>query len=76
MFTLEAYTLQDSTIIDRHILTSVELVVKSQYLYSMQLDINWYWYKHPQQHVITVTTLTILHPRLEVNAMIDIPEVT
>ena len=35
----------------------------------MQLDTNWYWYQHPQYRVITVPTLTILHPQLEVNAV-------
>ena len=42
------------------------MVVKAEYLFSLHLDNNWYWNKHPQQHVITVTTHTILHPRLEV----------
>ena len=32
----------------------------------MQVDTNWYWNQHPQQHVIVVPTRTILHPRLEV----------
>ena len=36
----------------------------------MQVDTNWYWNQHTQQHGITVITLTILHPRLEVNAVI------
>ena len=35
----------------------------------MQVDIDWYWNQKPQQHVITVTTRTILHPRIEVNAL-------
>ena len=35
----------------------------------MQVDINWYWNQHPQQHVITVSTHTILNPQLEVNAV-------
>ena len=35
----------------------------------MQVDTNWYWNKHPQNHVITVTTRTILHPRLEFNVV-------
>ena len=37
----------------------------------MQVDTNWYWNQHPQQHVITVPTHTILHPRLEVIAVTD-----
>ena len=35
------------------------------------MDTNWYWNQKPQQHVITVPTLTILHPLLEVNAVTD-----
>ena len=43
MFTSEAYTLQDNTKIYGQIITAGELVVKAQYLCSMQLDTNWYW---------------------------------
>ena len=32
-------------------------------------QVNWYWNQHPQHHVITVPTRTIIHPRLEVNAV-------
>ena len=35
----------------------------------MQVNTNWYWDQYPQQNVITVPTLTILHPLLEVNAI-------
>ena len=66
MFQSEAYTLQDNTKIDVQIITAGELVFKAQYLCSMQVDTNFYWDQHPQQHVITVTTHTIPHPRLEV----------
>ena len=45
------------------------MVVKSQYVCSMQVDTNWYWNQQPKQHVITVTTRTILHPQLEVNTV-------
>ena len=69
MFTSEAYTLQDKTKIDRKIITSGELVVKAQYISYMQIDTIFYWNQHPQHHVIIVTTLTIIHPRLEVNAV-------
>ena len=64
MFTSEAYTLQENTTIDVKIITAGGLVVKSQYLFSMQLDTNWYWNQQPKQHVITVPTRTILHPQL------------
>ena len=78
MFTSEAYTLQDNTIIDVQIITAEELVVKAQYLCSVQEDTNWYWNPHPQQHVITVPTRTIIYPRLEVNVVTyfhDIPTI-
>ena len=71
MLTSEAYTLQDNTKIDGQIITSGGLVIKAQYLYSVQVNTNWYWNQHPQKHVITVPTRTILHPRLEVNTITD-----
>ena len=71
ILTSEAYTLQDNTTIDGQIINAGELVVKAQYLCSMQVGTNWYWNQHPQQHVITVPTKTILHPRLEFNAVTD-----
>ena len=45
------------------------MVVKAQYLFSMQVDTNWYWNQQPKQHVITVPTRKILHPQLEVNTV-------
>ena len=75
MFTSEAYTLKYITIIYRKTITAGELVVKAQYLCPVQLDTNWHWNQHPQQHVITVPTRTILHPRLEVNAIIVIHDI-
>ena len=48
------------------------MVIKSQYLCSMKVKTNWYWDQHPQHHVITVPTRTILHSRLEVIAITDI----
>ena len=48
MFTLGAYTLQEITKIDGQIITHGELVVKSQYICSMQVDTNWCWNQHPQ----------------------------
>ena len=38
MFTSGAYTLQENTSIDGQIITAGELVVKAQYLCSMQID--------------------------------------
>ena len=48
MFTSKAYTLQDNTKIDGQMITSGELVVKGQYLSSMQVDTNLCWNQHPQ----------------------------
>ena len=71
MFTSGAYTLQENTTIDGKILIAGELVVNAKYLCSMQIDTNWYWNQQPKHHVITVTTRTIFHPQLEVNAVTD-----
>ena len=71
MFKTGAYTLQENTTTDGQIITAGELVVKSQYLCSMQIDTNWYWNQQPKHHVITVPTRKILHPRLEVNVVTD-----
>ena len=62
IFTSESYTLQDNTKIDGKIITAGECFAKAQYLYSIQVDTNWYWNQHPQQDVITATIRTILHP--------------
>ena len=71
MFTSGAYTLQENTTIDGQIITTGELVVKAKYLSSMQVETNWYWNQQPKHHFITVTTRTILHPQLEVDAITD-----
>ena len=75
MFTSGAYTLQDNTTIDRQIITADKLVVKSQYICYMQAYTNWYSYQHPQQHVIIVSTGTIIHTRLEVNTITNIHDI-
>ena len=41
IFTSEAYTLQENTKIDGQIITAGELVVKAQYIFSVQVDTNW-----------------------------------
>ena len=69
VLTSESYTLQDNTTIDVKIITARELVFKAQYLCFMHLDTNLYWNQHPQHHVVTFPTCTILHPRLEVIAV-------
>ena len=75
MFTSEEYAFKDNTKIDGQIITAGELVVKAQYLCSMQVDTNWYWNQQPQQNAITVPTHTILHPWLEVNTITDINKI-
>ena len=69
MFTSRAYTLQENTTIDGQIITSGELVVKAQYICSIQVYTKWYWNQHPQQNVTTVPVHTIIHPQVEVNAV-------
>ena len=71
MFTSEAYTLQENTTIDGQIITAGELVVKAQYICSIQIETNWYWNKQSKKNVITVPTRKILHPQLEVSAVTD-----
>ena len=43
MFISEAYTQQENTTINGQPITDGELVVKAQYLCSMQIDTNWYY---------------------------------
>ena len=61
-----AYMLQKNTVIYGQVISSCELVVKAQYIFSMQENTNWYWKKQSLQQNITVTTRTMLHPRLDV----------
>ena len=56
---------------DGKVITDGELVVKAQYLCSIQVDTNWYWNQQQKKNVITVTTRTILHAQLEVNAVTE-----
>ena len=65
IFTSEAYTLQNKKTIDGQLITAGALVVKAQYICSVQLDTNWYWNQQPKQHVITVPARTILIHNLE-----------
>ena len=48
MFTSEAYKIQYNTTIDGQIITAGELVIKAQYLCSVQVDTNWYCNQQPQ----------------------------
>ena len=65
-FISEAYRLQNNTTIDGQVISAGELVLKSQYLCSMQENTNWYWKQQPLQQNIIVPTHTILHPHLDV----------
>ena len=47
MFASGAHTLQDNKKNDGKIITAGELVVKLQYLCSMQIYTNWYWNQQP-----------------------------
>ena len=71
MFTSGAYTLNENTTINGHIITAGELVVKAKYFCSMQIDTNWYCNQQPKHHVRTLPTRTILHPQLDVKAITD-----
>ena len=62
----EAYTLQNNTKIDGHIISADELVVKVQYIFSMKENTNWYWKQQSLKQNVIVTTCTILHPRIDV----------
>ena len=60
MFTSGAYTLQDNTTIDGQIITTDELVVKEQYICSMQVETNWYWNQHPQHYATKYNNIIFL----------------
>ena len=76
LLTSEAYTFHENTTVYGKNITAQELVFKAQYICSMQVDTNWYWYQQPKNHVITMPTRTILHPQLEVLAVTDIHAIT
>ena len=52
----EAYTLQNNTTIDGQVISAGELVVRVQYLCSIQENTNWYWKQQPMQQTIIVPT--------------------
>ena len=76
MFTSEAYALYDNTTVNGKVITDGELVVKAQYLCSMQEITNCYWNQHTQNKVITVPTCTMIYPRLDVTAITYIHDIT
>ena len=65
-FLSEAYTIQNNIKVDGKVISAGELVVKAQYIFSMQENTNWYWKQQPLQQTIIVPTCKILHPRLDV----------
>ena len=65
-FISEAYTLENNTTIEGQTIYVGELVVKAQYLFSVQKNTYWYWEQHPLHHNIIVSTRIIIHPRLDV----------
>ena len=58
--------LQNNTKIYGKVISAGELVVKTQYLCTMQENTNWYWKQQPLQRTIIVPTHTILHPHHDV----------
>ena len=52
-FISEAYTLQNNTKIYGQIISAGELVVKAQYIYSIQENTNWYWKQQSLQKKIS-----------------------
>ena len=72
----EAYTLQNNITIDGQVISAGELVVKAQYICSIQGNTDWYWKQQPLQHTIMVPTRTILHPCLYVIKIIYVHDIT
>ena len=71
-FISEAYTLHHYTTIDRKAIHHGEIVVKAQYLFSMQENTNCYQEQQPLYQTIKVPTHRILHPRLDVIIIKDV----
>ena len=74
-FISEAYTLQNNTTIDGQFISAGELVVKAQYLCSMQENSNWHSKQQPLQQNIIVPTRAIIHPRLDVVRITDVQDI-
>ena len=51
-FLSEAYTLQNNTTIDGQVISAGQLVIRDQYLLSIQENTNWYWKQQPLQHTM------------------------
>ena len=74
-FVSEAYTLQNNTTISGQVISSGELVVKAQYIFSMQENNNCYLKQQPLQQTIIVPTFTMIHPRLDVITIRDVQDI-
>ena len=55
-----------NTTIYGQVIYAGEIVVKAQYLCSIEEKTNWYWKQQPLQQTIIFLTRTILHTRLDV----------
>ena len=61
--------------INRQNISVGELVVKAQYLCSMQENTNWYWKQQSLQQNIIVQTCKILHPCLDAFIITDVQDI-
>ena len=57
---------KNNSTIDGQVISDGKLVVKAQYLWSIQENTNWYCKQQPLQQHIIVPTLTITHPCIDV----------
>ena len=60
---------------DGQVIYAGELVVKAQYLCSMQENTNWHWKKQTLQQTIIVPTRTIINPRPDTITIIYLQEI-
>ena len=74
-FISESYTLQYNTKIYGQFISAGELVLKSQYIWSMKENTNWCWKQQPLEQTIIVPTRTILHPHIDVIIIRDVQDI-
>ena len=74
-FISESYALQNNTQIYGQVIYAGELVVKTQYIFSIQENSNCYWKQQSLQQNIIVPTRTIIHPCLGVVIITDIQDI-
>ena len=67
--------LHNNAQIDGQVISAGKLVVKAQYLCSMQENINWYWKQQSPKQTIIVTTRTIIHPNLYVVIIREVQDI-